>query len=297
MPRKQYNDGQEIIYQDLSIDSAVLELELYDRVIMEVMNRQKDFVFKDGFFVSYVNGTSVSVKAGQGIQFDGTKVDPEPKNRLLYLPTDTLKNLTTPDSTRPRIDLVCIRNARAVTATETRNEKDAVTGAITSVSMDVETDWRADIQIVAGTPNASPVAPAVPSGYIKVASLLVSASTGVANQSAITDTRVRYKNQSGSEKVTTITANYTADLDDDLILANASGGNILVTLPPVAKAYDSPTGLAKKYTVINIGATGTVTVQGDNGGEPVSDATTQAMTSQFSALSMVCNAIQWYLVS
>jgi hypothetical protein len=57
------------------------------------------------------------------------------------------------------------------------------------VTFDVETDWEAELLAVAGTPSVTPVVPATPSGYIKLAEVLVSAVTGVASGAAITDTR------------------------------------------------------------------------------------------------------------
>lgn len=291
MPRKQLNDGQEIIFQDYNQISSALEKELYDRILYEMMNRQQSFVFGDSFYVSYVSGTGVSVKLGSGFQYDNTQTDPEPMNRVLYLAANTAQSITTPDPSNPRIDLVCIKHDRAVTATASRNYKDPSSGAVTSVTENIENDWASDLLIVAGTPGVSPAVPATPAGYILLAKLAVSASTGIANQAAITDMRPRF--QRGNKIISKVAA-YPVDLDDKTILLNASGGNFNATLPPIANAYNSTTGIGQELTFINIGASGTPSVVG-NASELISDNNTQAMGPQFSVLKMVAGPTQWYI--
>lgn len=76
MPRQVWQDGQEIIEQDLSQVSAELETELYDRYLYELTKRQANFTFGDSFVCSNTNATHSSVKLGNGAYYDNTQVDP-----------------------------------------------------------------------------------------------------------------------------------------------------------------------------------------------------------------------------
>lgn len=189
MPRKFYNDGQEIIFEDLNAESSLLESELYERVIWEMLQRTDNAFFQGSFSATYVSGVTLNLIAGLGFQTDNTQVDPEPKKRPLYLSSASLQTLASPDSSHDRIDLICVKSLRVNSDTETRNYKDPISSAISAQSFVVETDWGADIQIVAGTPGVSPTVPATPSGYLPIASLLVHAVTGLGGQGDITDLR------------------------------------------------------------------------------------------------------------
>ena len=294
MPRKIWNDGMEMTYADLSAASSALELEMYDRVLYELMKRQQNVVFGDSFSVTYVNATTVAVKLGNGMYYDNTQVDPEPMTRLLRVATNTNQTLAAADGSHNRIDIVCITPARATSATASRNQKDPNTGVVTLITQNIETDWVSTLSVVSGTPASSPAVPATPAGAIKLAEVLVVATSGLANQAGITDKRPRFR-LGGWSKVTAVTTTYIADQDDDVITANAAGGSFAVTLPTAASCFDSTTKLSKKVTVINIGASGTVTVTG-NGSENISDSNTQAIATQYGALTMASNGTQWYLI-
>jgi hypothetical protein len=190
MARINFNDGQEIIYQDLNEMGAVVEKELYERVIFELVQRAENSMFDDGFLVSYSSPTQVSVSPGVGFQTDNTQTGSESKKRLLYRAASLNLNLTTPDVSNDRIDIVCIKAARVDGTSESRKYKAPISGTISSVSMVVDKDWEAELLIVAGTPSGSPAVPATPAGYIKIAELDVTTVTGLSGAGAVTDTRV-----------------------------------------------------------------------------------------------------------
>jgi len=289
MPRRQWNDGMEIDFDDLSAISSSLEIELYERVIYELMNRQQGVVFGDSFYVSYVNSTTVQVKLGNGLQYDNTQVDPEPKARLLYVASNTNKTITTPDGTHNRIDIVSIKADRAVIQTDTRNMKDVSSGVVTPTTENIESDWSSDLLVTAGTPSASPAVPSTPAGYIKLAEILVTTSTGIANQAAITDKRPRYQKPTSWKQVVAKTAAYTMDSDDDIITGDVSGGAFSITLLPVA----GMTG--KEIKIIKIDSSGTsLTIQA-NGSELINGANTQALAVQYEALNLYCDGTAWYI--
>lgn len=289
MPRIKINDGQEILFGDLNNIAAAIEKELLDRLGYELGNRQSDFVFQDSFLVSYVNSTTVSVRNGIGVQTDGTQVDPEPTKRLLYLGVTTNKTISTPDPTNPRIDLICIRANRATIATASRNFKDATSGVVSSVSMDIETDWAADLLVVAGTPAGSPSAPAVPAGYIKVAELTVAATTGMAGTASVADKRVRYKRPSSSKAVTTKTAAYTIDLDDEVVRGNTAGSAFAFVAP------DATLCAGKILVIKNVGTAGNNLTLNFTGGQTADGASSQVIPD-LSSLSIISNGTGWDLV-
>ena len=292
MARRFFNDGQEIVFGDLGSISSSLEIELYNRLIYEMMRRQQNCVFGDSFTGSYVNATTSQVLAGNGVQYDNTQVDPEPTTRLLYLAANTNVTHLAADPSNNRIDIICIKHDRATVSSQTRNLKSASDGTVSAVSMVVETDWLSDLLVVAGTPGVSPAVPATPGGYIKLAEVLVTAVTGIASSAAYTDKRPRY--QRGGTKVVTKTTAYTADLDDNTILANGAGGSFSVTLPAAAAAFDSTNLISREYTIVNIGVSGTITIQA-NGAETIVGVNTQVMTNQYTSITVYTDGSQWWI--
>lgn len=284
MPRKIVADGGELVLEDFDVISAALELELYDRVLFHMMGNQENFCFGNSFKVAYASGTSVTVEPGTGFQTDEDQEDPEPQKRLLYLAAQATKTLSTPDATNPRIDIVCIKHNRAVTDTDTRKYKDLL-GNISNTTQDIESDWASDVLVVAGTPAGSPSAPATPAGYIKIAELAVSASTGLSGSSAVTDSRVLYKRPSGWRNTVSKVAAYTASKDDDVIFCN---GTFTVTFPAAADC------LGKELQIVNIGS-GVITEDG-NASEQVAGATTQTCEAG-SAHKYICDGTAWYLIA
>ncbi len=189
MARQQYNDGQEIVFDDLNEEQALREQESYDRVVFELIQRAEDAFFDNGFLVSLNSPTAVNVNSGVGFQTE-TGLDVfEPEKRLLYKSAVTVLNITAPDVVNDRIDIVVVKNRRVDGATESRKFKNASTEVITNENLVTTNDWDADLQIVDGTPAGSPSVPATPAGFIKIAEVLVKAVAGIDNPSNITDTR------------------------------------------------------------------------------------------------------------
>lgn len=189
MPNRFFEDGSEVVIQDFNSISKALQRELYDRLGYELIQRSENAFFGDSFLVSYASANSIIVKKGLGLQTDGTQTSPEPTIRPLYRAADVNRVISTPDNTNNRIDIVCVKNASVTELTGSRKVKDAISNVISSQTLIVQKDWEAEILIVAGTPNVSPVVPSTPAGYIKIANLLVTAVSGLSGGGAVTDTR------------------------------------------------------------------------------------------------------------
>lgn len=189
MPNRYFEDGSEIVIEDFNSISKAMQRELYDRLAYELIQRSEDAFFDDSFLVSYASANSIVVKKGLGFQTDATQVSPEPRVRPLYLSADSNQLIEAPDVTNDRIDLVCIKHDKYDELTGSRKVKDAISNIISTETLVVQQDWQAEILLVAGTPNVSPVAPATPAGYIAIAEIEVTAVSGISGPGAITDLR------------------------------------------------------------------------------------------------------------
>lgn len=189
MPRRNWEDGVEIVREDLNAAPTAMQRELYDRYLKELVQGVTDAFFGNGMKISYATSTSVTVAAGLGVQEDSSQTSPEPTQRPIYQAASDTLNISSPDASLDRIDIVCVRATVANELTATRKKKDASTSAITNETLTVQKDWEAEFQIVAGTPDASPSAPATPSGWLKIAELAVTAVSGMSGAGAVTDTR------------------------------------------------------------------------------------------------------------
>lgn len=186
--RQQFNVGQEIVSEDLNTLQSRLERGIYDRIVYEMLNRKTDGFFQDGLKVVYQSSTNLVVKKGLGFQNVSTTTK-EPVKKPIVIDTDLVVAINTPDSGNSRIDLVCVKYNRWNAEQENRKFKDEFTDVISTESMTVATDWKADVLYVAGTPSGSPAVPSTPVGYLVLAEVFVTASTGIANQAAMTDKR------------------------------------------------------------------------------------------------------------
>lgn len=235
-----FNEGQEIIYQDLNKISSRMQRFIFDKVLFELMGRNNQGFFQDSFQVSRVGNNEVSVKSGLGFQLNQDQsFDPDMKP--ISLDSNTSVVIPTANPTDDRIDLIVVQSRLIDGQTESRKFKDAFTDSITSNSAVISKEWGSDIQVVQGTPAASPVKPAVPSGYIEIASVLVEAANGVTQSSNITDERITlpisgFSGGTGNQEYVAVVGDtgelgvthetLKAALDDPAI---SSGAKILVT--------------------------------------------------------------------
>jgi hypothetical protein len=192
MARRFFNDGMEVTFQDTNKISSAVEKLLLDKVMPQLVRGQTSRVFGQGLKVNFVDTSTVEVDTGVGF-FNDSSVDvSEAQNRLLYQAAATEHEIDTPHGSNNRIDIISVKGVLASVETGTRKFKDATTSAISDVSFDLQKDWELDVVITKGVEDGSLAVPATPTGYMKLAEILVTAVSGIANQAAITDKRFRF---------------------------------------------------------------------------------------------------------
>ena len=192
--RQNFNTNQELDKDDLNNISSRMERQFYDRVLKELMGLGTSGFFGTGLSVSRVSNTSVRIAAGLGFMTDSSQPNNEPTVRPIYLDSSEDKTLTAADATNDRIDLVVVKWARVNEQDTLRRFKAAGSSSITTQTVPLVTDWSVTINIVTGTAAATPVAPSVPSGFVKIAELDISSGTGLAAAGDITDSRATINN-------------------------------------------------------------------------------------------------------
>jgi len=88
----------------------------------------------------------------------------------------------------------------------------------------------------------------------------------------------------------TVTATYSMDLEDDLVLADATGGAFTVTLPFVADAQ------RKVYWVKRLNGGGNAVTVSGRTGENIDGALTVVLGAQYDRLAVLHNGTQWWRV-
>lgn len=189
MNRQYFNEGQEVISADLNSIQSRLERGFLDTMLYELIGRKSDGFFQDGFKVMRLNATTVTLKAGLGLQSHADTDTKEPTKKPLVLYVDTNQNINAADATHPRIDIICVKANMEIYESENRRYKEEFVDTIFSQAMTISKRPKADILYTAGVAGAVPAAPAVPAGYLKIAEILVTAVTGIVSQAAITDSR------------------------------------------------------------------------------------------------------------
>ena len=127
MPRRFFNDGQEIVFEDFNALSSALQRDFYDRILYYMLLQTEDAFFGNSFEVTYATSTSVNVAAGVGLQRDSAQVSPEQELRVLFLPDPEVVNISAPDLSNDRIDIVCVKAQLVDVISDTRKFKNAKT--------------------------------------------------------------------------------------------------------------------------------------------------------------------------
>ncbi len=182
--------GEKILAEDLdAIGSMSIQsvTSLLARLFEESGAPLEGFVGDDCLVSLSSAPLTLGIAAGWGFYYDTAASDEfGPVYRPIVVSTATTTVLGAHDATNPRIDIVCLAPAYSNDQAETRSIKDPSTSVITSQSVNKRSKLSYTLQVVAGTPAATPAAPATPLGYLKIAEVAVPATAGTAT---VYDTR------------------------------------------------------------------------------------------------------------
>ena len=94
-------------------------------------------------------------------------------------------------------------------------------------------------------------------------------------------------------RVRTVTAAYTATLEDDVIVANGAAP-FTITLPTAAAAFDTATSTGKQLIFVNRD-TDDATIDGA-GSETINGATTFVLDVQYETVALISDGTEWYTI-
>lgn len=125
--------------------------------------------------VEVVSGTTIRVNKGVGFYYDSAETDSfSPHYKPIVVSEDTDEALSAP-AADPRIDVVCLAPVMEEDSAGSERFKDPSTGSTGVQVYNERIRLSHTLQVVEGVAAATPSAPATPSGYVKIAEVLVEA--------------------------------------------------------------------------------------------------------------------------
>ncbi len=83
---------------------------------------------------------------------------------------------------------------------------------------------------------------------------------------------------------------YTITIDDEVIIADASGGSFTITLPTAV-------GISgKTYWIKKIDATANIVTVDGNGAQTIDDGLTAVIGTQYEAITVVSDGTEWWVI-
>jgi len=189
--RVKYNEGELVVTEDQKDAQSIHEQFLYDYILRRMLGDPATAVFFDtDCAVSAAGGMDVEIGTGRGFQYVSSEADAdEPKFKPIYVAAAQSITVDAADPGDPRIDIVCIKAARDDADSESRYIKDGG-GSITTQNVYKRDVVSFDYSYVAGVAAGAPAEPAVPAGYVKIASIYVGAGVASITAADITDARI-----------------------------------------------------------------------------------------------------------
>lgn len=172
-----------------NIQFAIAQM-IQEQFLYNFLGQPSGGCIQNSFLATFTSTFVASLAAGIGFFYDGTQTGFNPKFRQIFsnaaIPVTILANT----NANNRVDLICLAPNFAVTANASRYVKTGGVGPVVLTSVPKLAQDGYTLQVVAGTPGVSPVAPSTPSGFIAIAQVLNrGSSAGMSGSGAITDVR------------------------------------------------------------------------------------------------------------
>jgi hypothetical protein len=278
-----------------------------DRLTTQALWATTGIIKSDSLAVTQNSPTGLSILVASGWAAIVGTTQANMGTYVGYNDATVVLSITTADPTNPRIDRVCLTVNDAY-----------YTGAINN----------AVLQVVAGTPAGSPVAPALPANSISLATVAVGAGATAITNANITDTRVLVTTnipESGDissvtagtglsgggssgavtlaldyKAATTLTLNAQTGTTYTTIAADASAKLVTLTNASAIAVTIAPSlyAIGEQINFAQMGA-GQVTFQGGAGVTVVSTGATAAtpkLRAQYSTATAICTASNTWIV-
>lgn len=110
-------------------------------------------------------------------------------------------------------------------------------------------------------------------------------------KAAINDNDTRLTTvESSATKTTKAVAVNTNAVVGDVLLVDASGGNLTMTLPTAAGSLNGV------VTIIKVDNTANLVIADGNGSETITGQLTRNISNQYDSISMISDGTEWYLI-
>ena len=104
-----------------------------------------------------------------------------------------------------------------------------------------------------------------------------------------------YYNGGLGAKVRTETSNYPVTTGDSVILGDATGGNIIITLPIPSGSWDSGNGASMVYNISKIDSSANTVTIAPFASETIGGDATFPLEYQNEVLTLITDGTNWYL--
>jgi hypothetical protein len=166
-----------------------------------------------GLKVTVAGGLNLSVEAGIAVNEDGRQI----------FSTTQLSTSVAADGSNPRRSLVVLRpkDTNMTNITEPTNPPN-------QVPLHVKEEF--DLIIIPGTPGVSPQYPSINAGDVIIAGIQIATSAVALTQDNV-DYSVAHLAKPRRQRVRRVAADYSVQIDDEIIEASATGGNLVIQFP------------------------------------------------------------------
>jgi hypothetical protein len=204
------------------------------------------------------------------------------------LKANNLSDIPTPATARQNLDLEVGVDVQAWN--DNLDDLAALTPTDGNIIVGDGTDWVAESGATARTSLGLGAADTVALGSLTLTTDLAIAEGGTgASTAAAARTNLGIPSNIAGTTTSVIATTYTTLSTDSTILANNAAG-VTITLLAAATAGDG-----FKLTIKNVGAAGSVTIDG-NASETIDGSLTETLTSQYDALQLVSDGSNWNII-